>query len=121
LTILAGKGYLGQKVFCSKELTTLQVQYELEENCVMHRSFKFLFGLLILAIWVGIGQTVRAAMDTPQTPSTTTQVPQESPSIKVPESTYDFGEIMEGGEVAHDFIVTNTGKAPLEINQVRPG
>lgn len=87
----------------------------------MHRSFKFLFGLLILAIWLGVGQTVRAATDASQTASTDTQVPQESPTIKIPESTYDFGEIMEGGEVAHDFIVTNTGKAPLEINQVRPG
>jgi len=87
----------------------------------MQRSFKCLFGLLIIAIWLGMGHAVLAAADTPQTVSTSAQVPQESPAISVPESTYDFGEIMEGGEVAHDFTVRNTGKAPLEINQVRPG
>lgn len=87
----------------------------------MHRSFKCLFALIILAIWIGVGQTVRAAEDAPQGASTNAQTPKESPKIKVPESTHDFGEIMEGGEVVHDFIVRNIGKAPLEINQVRPG
>lgn len=45
----------------------------------------------------------------------------KTPSISVPESTYDFGEVAEDGIVSHDFIVKNTGLGPLEINQVRPG
>jgi hypothetical protein len=46
---------------------------------------------------------------------------QDTPSIQVPESTFDFGEVMEGGEIVHDFVVKNTGKAVLQIEQVRPG
>ena len=39
-------------------------------------------------------------------------------SISVPSTTFDFGEVMEGAEVEHDFIVKNTGNATLEIRKV---
>ncbi|MDY0041891.1 MAG: DUF1573 domain-containing protein [Desulforhabdus sp.] len=84
----------------------------------MSRPFALLFSLFLIWAWLSSGQAVRAA-ESPQ--SASAQVSEESPVINFPEATYDFGEIMEGGEVAHDFIVKNTGKAPLEINQVRPG
>jgi hypothetical protein len=44
-----------------------------------------------------------------------------TPVIQIPEATFDFGEAMEGTEVEHTFTVKNTGKAPLQIEQVRPG
>ena len=44
-----------------------------------------------------------------------------APVIQVPEATYDFGEVFEGGEVSHDYMVKNTGKTELQIEQVRPG
>lgn len=46
---------------------------------------------------------------------------QESPVVQVPEPKYDFGEAVEGSEVIHDFKIMNTGKAELQIEQVRPG
>lgn len=46
---------------------------------------------------------------------------QASPSIQIGEKTHDFGEVMEGAQITHVFQVKNTGSAPLQITQVRPG
>jgi hypothetical protein len=43
------------------------------------------------------------------------------PSIHLSETTYDFGEALEGSEVSHDFIVKNTGPVALGIERVRVG
>jgi len=53
-------------------------------------------------------------------PDSTNSV-QQSPSIQMMETSYAFGEIIEAGEISHDFPVKNTGTANLEINQVQPG
>jgi len=34
---------------------------------------------------------------------------------------FDFGEIVEGEVVVHDFSIRNTGTDALQIDQVRPG
>lgn len=44
-----------------------------------------------------------------------------SPSIRVSDTVFDFGEVMEGSEVSHDFTVRNDGKGSLRIEQVKPG
>lgn len=41
------------------------------------------------------------------------------PTIHVKELVYDFGEVMEGKEVEHEFIVRNTGTADLNIERVQ--
>ena len=41
------------------------------------------------------------------------------PSIQIKEPEYDFGVVMEGTEVEHEFTVRNTGKALLNIERVR--
>jgi hypothetical protein len=46
---------------------------------------------------------------------------QEAPKFQVEEPTHDFGEVLEGAEVEHEFVVKNTGNAVLQIEQVRPG
>lgn len=43
------------------------------------------------------------------------------PSIHLSETTYEFGEILEGSEVEHDFIVKNAGSVALGIERVRVG
>lgn len=45
----------------------------------------------------------------------------DGPRIKFSETVFDFGQIQSSRVVRHDFIVTNTGNAPLEITEVRPG
>ena len=33
---------------------------------------------------------------------------------------HDFGEVYEGAEIKHDFVVENQGDAPLVIKNIRP-
>jgi hypothetical protein len=42
------------------------------------------------------------------------------PSIFMPETKYDFGEVNEGVEVSHEFIVENKGNKDLAITKVSP-
>lgn len=86
----------------------------------MFRKLSLICSLLVVFIWVGGAHALQGADDNATSP-TPASASQANPSISIPEKVYDFGEAAEGGEVVHDFIVKNTGQAPLEINQVRPG
>ncbi|AYZ34233.1 DUF1573 domain-containing protein [Chryseobacterium indologenes] len=44
-----------------------------------------------------------------------------STSIALSESNFDFGKIKKGDKVQHVYEVTNTGKNPLVISEVKPG
>ncbi|CAH0227475.1 DUF1573 domain-containing protein [Chryseobacterium sp. Bi04] len=44
-----------------------------------------------------------------------------STSIALSESNFDFGKIKKGDKVEHVYEVTNTGKNPLIISEVKPG
>jgi hypothetical protein len=43
------------------------------------------------------------------------------PKIQFASTEYDFGKVEAGVVVKHDFVFTNTGRATLEIRDVRPG
>ena len=43
------------------------------------------------------------------------------PELKLIEAKYEFKSITEGVEIIHDFVVKNTGTAPLDILRVKPG
>ena len=45
----------------------------------------------------------------------------QKPHMVIPEATYHFSGIYEGGKVEHDFIVKNTGTDTLNILNVKPG
>ncbi len=45
----------------------------------------------------------------------------EKPSMHLSEITYDFGQIIEGTEIQHDYIIRNDGKGPLNIDRVKVG
>ena len=42
-------------------------------------------------------------------------------TIALAQSTYDFGNIKKGDKVNHVYEITNTGKNPLVISEVKPG
>ena len=44
-----------------------------------------------------------------------------APKIEFGNTVFDFGKIMGGEVVKHDFVFTNTGSATLEILDVKPG
>ena len=43
------------------------------------------------------------------------------PAVEVPESSYNFGEVVEGSTYLHQFVIRNRGTGMLEITGVRPG
>jgi hypothetical protein len=43
------------------------------------------------------------------------------PVIEVERPTYDFHQITQGEVIKHDFRVFNSGNAPLQIKNVKPG
>lgn len=45
----------------------------------------------------------------------------EVPRLEISDTTFDFKEAYEGEKVSHDFVVKNTGKAVLNIKEVRRG
>jgi hypothetical protein len=43
------------------------------------------------------------------------------PVAAIAEKQYDFGEVANGSEVAHDFLITNRGAGLLTISDVKTG
>lgn len=43
------------------------------------------------------------------------------PVVEITEKEYDFGLVVDGQEIEHNFIVRNTGPATLEIQKVKTG
>jgi len=44
----------------------------------------------------------------------------KAPRALFPQSTFNFDPVFEGTEIKHDFVVENTGEAPLVIKNIRP-
>lgn len=70
--------------------------------------------LLVMALGLGSVYAQQAAT------GTTSNAPAAGISFKEANNTYDFGSIPQGTPVTHDFVFTNTGKAPLILSAVTP-
>jgi hypothetical protein len=44
-----------------------------------------------------------------------------TPALEVPEWYFDFGEVEEGTDYLHAFVIRNRGTGVLEIRKVQPG
>ena len=53
------------------------------------------------------------AVDSPATTGT--------PAVDVPESYFNFGEVKEGNDYTHAFVIRNNGTGVLEVKKVVPG
>lgn len=49
------------------------------------------------------------------------EAPGSFPIAVLPEQLYTFEPVLEGTEVAHDFILQNKGNAPLDIINLKSG
>jgi len=66
-------------------------------------------------------QPAPAAAQQPQPPAAAEKAPEGAqPVIDMVEKIKDFGTVAKGDKIRATFDVRNTGKAPLEITQVRP-
>jgi hypothetical protein len=79
--------------------------------------------LIFLSITLAFAGFVQAANQEINPGSVGTVAPGavSGPSVEVLETSFNFGEILDGGEYVHDFKVRNAGTAPLEIKKVMPG
>ena len=64
---------------------------------------------LVALLSVGLGAAASQGTD-----------PQRPPTIHFETPIHNFGEVLKGDIVLHDFLVKNTGLSPLEIKNVRP-
>jgi hypothetical protein len=87
----------------------------------MCRIFKLCLFVFLGCICLTSAYAADSAGKPPKAKPAAPEVSQGTPAIQIPESTYDFGEVPEGGEVVHDFKIKNTGKAELVIERVQPG
>ncbi len=72
-------------------------------------------GLSMVLVLVALTLNVRG-----QDNGKTAAAPKPAPKLVVDAATYDFGQVKEGEEVSHTFIVKNEGKAELVITNVSP-
>jgi Protein of unknown function (DUF1573) len=46
---------------------------------------------------------------------------QAAPLAALADSTFDFGSVVEGTQIEHDFVLKNNGSEPLVIEKIVPG
>ncbi|MBL0712342.1 MAG: hypothetical protein JJV98_01465 [Desulfosarcina sp.] len=56
-----------------------------------------------------------------QNPPTVFDPESPAPEMAVAEPLFEFGQVLEGTKVAHDFLIENRGSGDLLIDQVRTG
>lgn len=72
---------------------------------------KWLFLLMLALLW-----TQPLCADTSSSTDT-----RGTPSGSITDPTYKFDPVIEGDMVSHEFILTNSGSAPLEILKIESG
>src|SRR5215207_9677992 len=92
-------------------LVMLTVRFLLTSN-LMNHTIKVAAVLFMAAQIAGFPSVL--AQPTP------VAVNADGPRIKFSEDTFDFGKVKFSDVLGHDFIVTNTGNAPLVISSVMP-
>jgi hypothetical protein len=65
--------------------------------------------ILMILLSVGFSVAAAAQQNTTATPET----------IQLSETSYNFGKIAQGKPVTHNFIITNTGKDSLKLDNVQ--
>lgn len=81
----------------------------------MKPRFTLILAILTLAATSLVAGSPVTAQDTPAT-----QEAKAKPRVEVDQPEALFGEAAKGEELTHDFVVRNTGDAPLEITRVAP-
>jgi len=82
---------------------------------------KVLLGLAALAMLAACNETYKdqnsasSSLNAPATAATSNADPATAPIMKFDQDSYNFGKIMQGDSVVHDFKFTNIGKTPLII------
>ncbi len=80
----------------------------------MKRMFLFVSAVIVLGLSVSAQKAATVETD----PKAAKPVNPNAPKIKFTEESYDFGTVIEGPQVTHDFKFKNEGKEPLILSNV---
>lgn len=72
---------------------------------IVFRCMIFVFVALTLSAFAGVGLAQQAPA---------------GPVVQVPESSFDFGEVIDGKDYVHDFKIKNVGSSDLVLKKVLP-
>ncbi len=76
-------------------------------------KFRGILGFILLLFLASYGQVSRAGEKKAGT--------QEGPSMVISQPTFKAGNVLEGAEIVHTFIIQNKGTKDLVIKNVKPG
>lgn len=81
------------------------------------------FGLVVwfFLVPVGCAHTPDSSGSMPKHQETATAPTNGTPTVEVPETAFDFGEVTEGNDYLHAFKIRNTGTGILVIKKIVPG
>lgn len=77
--------------------------------------------LLMAAAGAAVGSEDATEAAKPHTGPASVVINTGAPALVVPEYYYNFGEVEEGAEYLHAFVIKNKGTGVLEIKKVQPG
>ncbi|MDR1658331.1 MAG: DUF1573 domain-containing protein [Deltaproteobacteria bacterium] len=80
-----------------------------------------LLAALLLAVWLAIPGNLSAQSDPLPAPIEEAGEKALAPLMTIDEPSYFAGEARPGTTITHDYIIKNTGTAPLLIEDVVPG
>ena len=70
---------------------------------------------------INVTVTPKSEVNSPKVESPKGKISGNQPAIVIEQRQFDAGEVWEGDMVTHSFVVKNTGKAELNISNVKPG
>lgn len=82
-------------------------------------------GIAFLILFMGCGRESANSQDNASSSGDDvkkiSQQPKKSPSVFIPENSYEFPSVVDGTQVMHDFTILNKGDGDLEIKRVKTG
>ena len=91
----------------------------------MKFRYFFIMGVALFILFMGCEKEKANSEDNISQPKSvaesSSQQTKGSPSIFIPENSYEFAPVVDGIQVIHDFIVLNKGDGDLEIQRVKTG
>ena len=82
---------------------------------------KILAALVLLSLMLCCADEARTSDEVSKPDAAASGAMAEMPALAVPEAEFNFGEVSEGKEYVHDFVIMNKGTGVLEIKKVTPG
>jgi hypothetical protein len=82
---------------------------------------RILAALVLLFLMFGGADEARTSDEVSRPDVVASEAMAGIPTLAVSEPEFNFGEVSEGKEYVHDFVITNKGTGVLEIKKVNPG